>query len=464
MPLPFRVFAMTAVFQSWPGMKQWFTSAGMVPSPPTTSSVATQPSATPWKSSHRRGPSAYARPTTRMQTVGSTPIDPRASRVLAIVFVTVFLDLVGFGIVIPLFPFYVESMGGTARTVGFLFACFSFTQLVATPLLGRLSDRVGRRRVILVSLLGNAVAMVLFAIATSQLLLPLLFASRILAGGTAGNLAACQATVADVTSGEQRTRGMGRLGAGIGLGLVLGPVIGSTLSHFGPWAPPLGAAALATADFVAAFFLMPETREIVPLGKIAVKGSAALAAVLGQRRLLTVLGLYFCTFLYMTTMQVALALLAKERLDWGEKQIGAIFGGYGAITFTVQGILISRISRLYGPIRTVTFAALLSAAGLVTIAFAHQPISLLAGIFVLALGLGITQPLLSSIASEYAAAESRGAVLGFAQSAGGLARTIGPTLSGFLYVGFGAGAPFAAGAVVAVVGAALTITLWKTPA
>lgn len=410
-----------------------------------------------------RSPSAYARPTTRMQIATSTPIDPRASRVLGIVFVTVFLDLVGFGIVIPLFPFYVKSMGGTARTVGFLFSCFSFTQLVATPLLGRLSDRVGRRRVVLVSLLGNAVAMVLFALATSQLLLPLLFASRILAGGTAGNLAACQATVADVTSGEHRTRGMGRLGAGIGLGLVLGPVIGSTLSHFGPWAPPLGAAALAAADFVAAFFLMPETRAVVPAGRAAAKPGASLVAILGQRRLLTVLGLYFCTFLYMTTLQVALALLAKERLDWGEKQIGAVFGGYGAITFTVQGLLIGRISSVYGPVRTVTFSALLGAGGLATIAFAHRPSSLLAGLFVLGVGLGITQPLLSSIASEYAGAERRGAVLGFAQSAGGLARTIGPMMSGFLYVGLGAGAPFAAGALVAVVGAGLTITLWRAP-
>jgi len=398
-----------------------------------------------------------------MQTVASTPLDRRASRVLGIVFMTVFLDLVGFGIVIPLFPFYVKSMGGTARTVGFLFSCFSFTQLIATPLLGRLSDRVGRRRVILVSLLGNAIAMVLFALATSQLLLPLLFASRILAGGTAGNLAACQATVADVTTGDQRTRGMGRLGAGIGLGLVLGPVIGSTLSHFGPWAPPLGAAALATLDLVAAFFWMPETRQIVPGDSAAKKPNATLATILGQRRLLTVLGLYFCTFLYMTTMQVALALLTKERLGWGEREIGAVFGGYGAITFLVQGVLISRISNVFGPLRTVTISALLSAVGLATIALAHRSGPLLVGLFILALGLGITQPLLSSIASELAGAERRGAVLGFAQSAGGLARTIGPTLSGFLYVGLGAGAPFAGGALVAVLAAALTITLWKAP-
>src|SRR5580698_3055098 len=186
----------------------------------------------------------------------------RASRVVTFVFLTVFLDLIGFGIVIPLFPLYVKSMGGSARTVGVLLGCFSFTQLVATPFLGRLSDRVGRRPVILVSLAGNAASMVLFALATKVSLLPLLFVSRILAGATAGNLAACQAAIADVTTGERRAKGMGRLGAGIGLGLVLGPALGGALSHFGLWAPPLGAAGMAVADLVGAFLWMPETHAV----------------------------------------------------------------------------------------------------------------------------------------------------------------------------------------------------------
>ena len=132
--------------------------------------------------------------------------DPRARRVVVFVFVTVFLDLVGFGIIIPLLPFYVRSMGGSAETVGFILASFSLTQLLATPFLGGLSDRFGRRPVILLSLAGNAAAMVLFALATKTSLLWLLFASRILAGATAGNRSACQAAIADVTSGARRAR------------------------------------------------------------------------------------------------------------------------------------------------------------------------------------------------------------------------------------------------------------------
>ncbi|MFP2932453.1 MFS transporter, partial [Pyxidicoccus sp. 3LG] len=134
-------------------------------------------------------------------------------RVRALVFITVFLDLVGFGLIIPLLPFYVESMGGSATTAGVLLALFSSAQLLATPVLGRLSDRVGRRPVILLSLLGNALSMFLFAYSTHVRLLPVLFASRLLAGATAGNLAACQAAVADVTEAKSRAEGMGARGA-----------------------------------------------------------------------------------------------------------------------------------------------------------------------------------------------------------------------------------------------------------
>jgi MFS transporter, DHA1 family, tetracycline resistance protein len=394
----------------------------------------------------------------------------RASRVVTFVFLTVFLDLIGFGIVIPLFPFYVKSMGGSARTVGILLACFSFTQLVATPFLGRLSDRLGRRPVILVSLAGNAVSMVLFALATKVSLLPLLFASRILAGATAGNLSACQAAVADVTTGEERARGMGRLGAGIGLGLVLGPALGGLLSRFGMWAPPLGAAAMAVADLIAAFFFMPETHEPSRHVASASKASDAersqapsLLTVLSERRLVIVLVLYFCTFLYMTTMQVALAFLTAERLGWGASEVGNVFALFGVIMLITQGGLIGWIARTFGQVRVVTAGSLISAAGLATVAASYHFAPLLAGLMLLALGLGVTQPMLSSIASEYAGNEQRGAVLGFAQSAGGLARTIGPVLSGYLYEGLGAGAPFAGGAIAAMLAFAMTLGLARGP-
>jgi DHA1 family tetracycline resistance protein-like MFS transporter len=397
--------------------------------------------------------------------------DPRARRVVGFVFLTVFLDLVGFGIIIPLLPFYVKSMSGSAETVGFILASFSFTQLVATPFLGRLSDRLGRRPVILISLAGNAASMVLFALATKTSLLWLLFVSRIMAGATAGNLAACQAAIADVTQGEARAAGMGRLGAGIGLGMVLGPVLGSSVSHFGAWAPPLAAAGMALADLVAAFFFMPETHPASSSrpGAAATTartrsdarspGTPSLWHVLTQRRLLIVLVLYFLTFLYMTNMQVALALLTNARLGWTAKEIGNVFGLFGLIMLVVQGLLIGRMTRAWGSIPLVVAGSVLSMLGLATIAFGYHAVPVIAGLLLLGAGLGIVNPCLSSIAADYAGRERAGTVLGFAQSCGGLARTVGPVLGGLLYARVATGAPFLAGALAALLAGILSVAL-----
>ncbi len=389
-----------------------------------------------------------------------------ASRVVFFVFVTVFLDLVGFGIVMPLMPFYVKTMGGDAQTVGFLLAGFSLLQLLATPFLGRLSDRIGRRKVILVSLAGNALAMVIFAAATELSILPLLFFSRLLAGATAGNLSACQAAIADVTEGDARTKGMGMLGAGIGLGLVLGPVIGGELSHFGAWAPPIGAAAMALADLVGAFFLMPETRRqaasVDPSAVVVPKPS--LAQVLAQRPLLMVLALYFLTFLAMTNLQVALAFLVDARFGWGKTEVGRLFGIMGLLALLIQGALIVPLSRVFGQLNLVLMGAVSLTIGMVLIGVARHPAMVVAGLIFVGSGLGVTNPLLSVIASQLAGAESRGAVLGFAQSSGGLARTIGPLWGGFLFSRISAGAPFFGGAVAAGVATFVVVALRRIPA
>lgn len=385
------------------------------------------------------------------------------SRVVFFVFVTVFLDLVGFGIVMPLMPFYVKSMGGNAQTMGFLLAGFSLLQLLATPFLGRLSDRIGRRPVILASLAGNVAAMVIFALATRLALLPLLFFSRFLAGATAGNLSACQAAIADVCDGEERTKGMGRLGAGIGLGMVLGPVIGGELSNFGPWAPPIGAAAMALADLVGAFFLMPETRPPaaldVPSATTTAASKPSLAHVLAQRPLLMVLGLYFLTFLAMTNLQVALAFLVDARFGWGKSEVGRLFGVMGLLALIIQGGLIVPLSRRFGQLNLVLGGAICLGVGMVLIGSAQQPWMVVGGLVFVGLGLGVTNPLLSVIASQLAGAESRGAVLGFAQSSGGLARTVGPLWGGFLFGHISVGAPFFGGAVAAGVSTGVVVLL-----
>jgi DHA1 family tetracycline resistance protein-like MFS transporter len=392
-----------------------------------------------------------------------TAQDKRATRVVVLVFFTVFLDLAGFGIIIPLLPLYVKSMSGTAETVGFLFASFSFTQLIAAPILGRLSDRYGRRRVMLVSLAGNAASMVLFALATDTRFLPLLFVSRILAGATAGNISACQAAVADVTQGSDRARAMGRIGAGIGLGMVLGPAIGSFAAAWRPDAPPLAAAALAALDLGAAFFLMPETRVVSgdlkdgtpyrgPQASAQPSLLASTLTVIADPSIARILLLSFLTFLSMTTLQVALPLLAAARLGWGSTEVGRMFTLFGLLGLVVQGLLIGSMTRTFGALNLVVVAMISSVAGLLVIAAAHTAWGLLGGLVFFGFGLSLANPLLSTLATERAGASRQGMVLGVAQSASGLARTIGPVATGVLYARIGPGAAFVGGACAAFVG------------
>jgi MFS family permease len=392
--------------------------------------------------------------------VSAPPASKRTvSRVFFFVFVTVFLDLIGFGIVMPQMPFYVKSMGGNAQMVGFLGAGFSALQLLATPFLGRLSDRIGRRKVILVSLAGNALAMVVFAAATHLALLPLLFLSRLLAGATSGNLSACQAAIADVAEGEERTKGMGLLGAGIGLGMMLGPWMGGELAHLGPWAPPLGAAVMALADLIGAFFLMPETRREATTPTAAAAPAVSLEHVLAQPPLLMVLGLYFLTFMVMTNLNTALALLVNARFGWGAPEVGRLFALIGLLALVIQGLLIVRLSRAVGQLNLVLVGAVSLGAGMMFIGLSHAAWMVVVGLALVGCGLGVTNPLLSVIVSQLAGGESRGAVLGFAQSSGGLARTVGPLLGGFLFDHVSSGAPFFSGAVFATVAAGVVLLL-----
>ncbi|WP_239014100.1 MFS transporter [Archangium violaceum] len=386
---------------------------------------------------------------------------PEASRSLlgrveALVFVTVFLDLVGFGIVIPLLPFYVQSMGGSARTVGVLLGCFSFTQLLATPVLGRFSDRYGRRPIILFSLAANAVAMGLFALASYERMLPLLFASRILAGATAGNLAACQASLADISTADTRARAMGRVGAGIGLGLVLGPMIGGMFSQWGAWLPPLAAGALALLGSLGVLVAMPETHP--PSARSTSKPRSRMSVLRESprpRALKIVLLLYFLVFLAMTTLQVALALLAQARFGWEAKEVGYVFAMQGGLGLLIQGVLIGPLSKAVGEVRLLVLGTLLLSAGMLGVSLAEHPLALVGALAMLGTGLGFTQPLISSLASQAANPSLQGLTLGLAQSSGGLARTVGPVASGALYSSLGTSAPFAAGALVALIASAL---------
>lgn len=375
-----------------------------------------------------------------MSTPDASARERVRDRVLLVVVLTVFLDLVGFGLTIPQLPFYVTEMAPpeyAGDVTGLLIGSYSFAQALATPVLGRLSDKHGRRAVILLSLLGNAISMFLFAVAVEMRLLPLLFVSRLLAGVTAGNLGACQAAIADVTEKSERAASMGRLGAGIGLGLIVGPFIGGQAGKIALWAPPIVAAVMALLDLGLAAVLMPETRQFrqdqpSSDGKMQAK-TVRLAELLADRRMAAVLALAFLTFTAMTCLNVAFPLLSAARFGWTGVEVGNMFGAFGVSGVIIQGFLMKRLAARFNDISMMMIAGVLIAIGMVIAALSTKSWMLIVGNVFIAVGVALNNPLLSAVASKFAPSHVQGAALGYTQSAGSWARTIWPPTWGFLY-------------------------------
>jgi MFS transporter, DHA1 family, tetracycline resistance protein len=387
-------------------------------------------------------------------------------RVLLVVVLTVFLDLVGYGITIPQLPFYIKEMASPERAgdiTGLIIGSYSLAQALATPWLGSLSDKYGRRSVILLSLLGNALSMILFALAVEQRVLPLLFASRVLAGMTAGNLSACQAAIADVTEKSERSAAMGRLGAGIGLGLIMGPFIGGQTGKIADWAPPIAAAVMALLDLGLAAVLMPETRKFrqdQPASDGQSTGkSVRFMELVQDRRMAAVMGLFFLTFTAMTCLNVAFPLLSAERFQWTAVEVGYMFGAFGVSGVVIQGFLMKRLAARFHDTSMVMTAGVLIAAGMTCSLSATKPWVLIVGNILIGVGVSINNPVLSSIASKVAPAQYQGAALGYAQSAGSWARTVWPPTWGFMYSHVGAVAPFIGAATAAMLMVVVASTL-----
>jgi MFS family permease len=408
---------------------------------------------------------------------------------LAILFVTVFLDLLGFGIVVPFLAYYVESFGAKASTVGLLMSAFSLAQFLFAPVWGRLSDRVGRRPIILVGLLGSAIGFTLFGLAGS---LPLLFIGRIVAGVSGATIPTAQAYIADSTSAENRAKGMGLIGAAFGLGFIIGPALGglladasvplsrllpagtlSVLLRENPYAlPSLAAAALSALNFIAASFFLPESLPPELRAKAQARKRAgrfaALREGLASDRLR---GLVLIGFIYVTgfaMMETTFTLLVEHRLGVGAspmahaqlvRRVGYVFALIGGIATIMQAGLAGRLARRFGEERML-FAGIVAAAA----AFALLPLSTSwAGFYLcsalLAFASGLTNPSYASLVSRAAHADAQGGTLGVSQSAASLSRVVGPFLAGVLFQRVAPGAPYAVAAALAVVAAVVAARL-----
>ena len=356
---------------------------------------------------------------------------------LLVIFITVFIDLVGFGIVIPVLPYYAEGarFGATPSQVGLLFASYSVMQLVFAPVLGRLSDKHGRRPILLISLLGTSLGFLILGFATT---LTMLFVGRIIDGISGGNISTAQAYIADVTTKENRAKGMGLIGAAFGLGFVFGPAIGGILSRWGINVPFLFAGGLAFANAILLYFALPETVTAdhpARTSAAAGRGWNQLIISLRNPRLGFVLTIYFLSIVAFSIMTATFSLFLMFRLGYDAFHNGWIFAFVGVISAIVQGGLIGKLVKKFGESLLVIIGVLLFSASLFAIPFVTPATGLLAILAIGAatsIGQALSAPSLSSLASKSASAGEQGGVLGVMQSVASLARAVGPSLAAVL--------------------------------
>lgn len=385
----------------------------------------------------------------------SRPARPPLPAGFGTIWLTVAIDLVGFGIVLPILPRYAEDLRITPTVIGALVASFSVAQMVCAPLLGRLSDRIGRKPVLVLSLCGTALGSLLTGLAGTVWLL---FLGRIVDGASGASVSVAQAAVADVASPEQRPRLLGLLGAAFGVGFVVGPAIGTLAALGGPHVPFLVAAAIAGTNAVVALRRLPETHPTVraratePLDGPAVEvapapvaGGFRLAIPGAARRLLLVA---FVALFAFSGFETTFSLLVEDRFGLTLSATAAVFTAIGLALVLVQGGLVQPAHDRLGERATMRAGLGCNAIGLCLLAADGRWLTLVPALALLVLGQGLVTPTMSSAVAGQVPPDQRGRLLGYQQSAGALARAVGPVAAGALYDHVAIPAPYLVGAAL----------------
>jgi DHA1 family tetracycline resistance protein-like MFS transporter len=371
-------------------------------------------------------------------------------RPLLTIFLIVFVNLLGFGIIIPLLPFYGTRLGASPFTVGLLFASYSVAQLFAAPVLGDLSDRYGRRPILIFSLLGTVVSFAMLAVANS---VAMVFASRVIDGLSGGNISTARAYIGDVTTVENRARGFGLIGAAFGLGFIFGPGLGGALSHLGHAAPAWGAALIAAAATGLAWSWLPET-----VHRAGASQGSPWASVVGMLRRPVVGRLLAIDFLYWTTFaayQTTFALFGARRFGFDVPQTGYLLAFTGVIGVVMQLAAVGPLVRRFGERRALAGGLALAALGLALAAVSHH-----VGLFVVAIvpgavGVALAIPSLTSLISRSASQAEQGRIQGVSSALEGLGRSIGPVWGNGVLGLVSEGAAFGSAAAVLLLTALL---------
>jgi multidrug resistance protein len=393
---------------------------------------------------------------------GRPPLPPG----FATIWTTVALDLVGFGIILPVLPLYAERFGARPATIGILLASFSVAQLLFAPVWGAVSDRIGRKPVLVLSLLGTALGSLLTGLAGS---LPLLFLGRIVDGMSGASVSVAQASVADIAPPAERARLFGLLGAAFGVGFVAGPALGALAALGGRRLPFLLAAGVAGVNALVAVRRLPETHAgrsggagepddavraaVAPESASSsssppASGRASATADRSGSGLTRLLVIAFSSLVAFSAFEATFALFGEKRLSFGPASTGLVFTAVGVVLVVVQTSLVRPLVARLGESATLRVALVVNACGLALLAVVHSWLVLVPALLALVVGQGLAQPSITSVVSGRARAGRRGRTLGIQQSAGGLARVVGPIAGGLAFEHIGTGSPFLAGAVV----------------
>ena len=376
----------------------------------------------------------------------------------------------GFGIIIPLLPFYAEHFHADPFTVGLVMATYSLTQLIAAPVWGRMSDRIGRRPVLLITLAGTAASYIWLGFVDS---LAALFAARAIGGAMAGNISAAFAYMADITTREDRAKGMGLIGAAFGLGFIVGPAIGGLLAGADPATadyslPAFAAAGLSLVALVLAVAILKESLSEEIRARIAARPPEQRFQRMVQAFKTPKLGFlimvsFLATFVF-AGMEATFAMWSERTYAWGPQQNGFLFAGVGIVSAAIQGGLIGRLANRFGEAKLIIQGSVALAIGMVLIPFSENLWILALAMAVLAYGFSTLSPSLNSLISLQVDDENQGAIMGVTRSATTFARIVGPAWAGLLFAQLGKDWPYFVGGGMMLLVAALSIfALLKKP-
>jgi DHA1 family tetracycline resistance protein-like MFS transporter len=386
---------------------------------------------------------------------------------LATILLVVFVDLIGFGMIIPILPLYAKSFQAEEWQIGLLLGCYSFMQFLASPVLGYISDRIGRKPVLLVSLVGSAIGYAVMANAHS---LTMLFIARIIAGICGASVGTAAAYIADITPPENRSRRMGLIGAAFGVGFVLGPAIGGILSQFWTVGPFWFGAGLAFINAIAVLMFLPEPEKHVKRSEVSTPVAADTVDRTGFDRIALLIVTYFVAIAGFAIVTMIYPQVLDRRFTLNTSQISMVFVFLGLVGAFIQGGAIGRLAKRFGDYKLAGAGLLLMAISMLLMPWAQNMGLFLLFTFGLAVGNSLAQPTLMAMASRLAATTTQGRVIGTVQSAGSLGRVVGPSTGGVMLgwdrpgpvLAYG-NTPFLIGGIVMGIAFLLSLTLRQSP-